>query len=642
MMDGKLRLASAALVASLATMLPVRADYVFLKDGNVIELKDVHGVTMPNGSRGKNTVGVEGTDEKGEKKQFEAVELTDANNVVNAVVKMKTSWEKRADNQKWYDDSVLKVAETWQAQVDFARRCKERSMYDEGLFHYKKAYDLRAALPADKGETEEQHHRTLALFLDKECGLLDEANNEYAKVYDLIKDQPKDSEQHRKMALWCIDHDLPDAADAQYKEAIKTASDTRLLTKEYAQFQRSQIIPLNRQLYQQLLPNIETACKYLRKNEFLNPDGSMGKDATEAGVQTLRGMTAMTAEALLCEWDLKFFKDPDSAGSPPKEVTGAINYLLSDKDHNRHMGQGFMGDDLWGPALTLSFFVRAYSRPYLADRRDEIAKGIQVAMQDLKKLQRSDGGWNYYNFIQNSCSFLSSVILVNLESAKNLGMPVDTAMIDEARKYVESAKFGEGTYKYSVEKYEEKGTNRSFSAVGACSRSPLCELAVMSAGGGSQGSMQRAITNFFAGHDFLLKLRGLKTTHTGQGRTAPYYYLFSHYWTSRCIKQLPRQFRTNLQNLMVPFLLSAQEPDGTYKDFTGTAAYKLYATSLAVLTMHELISGESDIAFTPLKAAKFEATFVPKSPGDTTATPAPPPPEKVKKTETIEPPKKKD
>jgi hypothetical protein len=628
-------LAAASILTAFAVIfpLPVRADYVLLKDGNVIELKDVHGAVIPNGSRGNNTVGVEGTDEKGDKRQFESQDLLDPTTITNSVLKQKTSWETRADNQKWYDDRALKIAETWQAQFDFARSCKDKAMYDEALFHYKKSYDLRAATPLDKSETEEQRHRTLAVFLERECGLLDEANNEYAKIYELIKDQPRDSEQHRKFAIWCVEHDLPDAADTQYKAAIASAGDTRLLVKEYAQFQRSLIIPLNRQMYQQLQPNIEAACKYLRNNEFLNADGSMGKDATEAGVQTIRGMTAMTAEALLCEWDLKFFKDPESAGTPPKEVTNALNYLLSNKDHNRKMGNDFAGLDLWGPALTLEFLVRAYSRPYLIDRREEISKGIAVALDDLKNLQRDDGGWNYYNFISNSCSFLSSVILVNIEAAKNVGVPVDTQMVDSARKYIESAKFGEGTYKYSVEKYEEKGTNRSFSAVGACSRSPLCELAVMSAGGGSQASMQRAITNFFGGHDFLNKLRGLKTTHTGQGRTAPYYFMFSHYWTSRCIKQLPRQYRSNLQNFMARFIVASQDPEGTFHDFTGTKAYKLYATALGVLAMHELISGEADIAFTPLKLAKFEATFAPHSPSD------PVPADKAKKIDAIAPSK---
>ena len=617
--------ASAVASASMGLATSARADYLFLKDGNIIEIKDAHLAVKP-GARGKDTQYVEGTDEHGDSRSFELTELRDPKEGAQ-FEKGKTTWEKKADNQKWYEGSALKVQDTWQAQLDFGRKCKERSMFDESMFHFKKSYEFRAASPLNAGETDEQRHRTLAAFLEKECGLLDEAVNEYAKVYEQIKGSAKDMEAHRKMALWCVDKDLPDAADTEYKAALELAGDKKApLQKEYEQFQRSQIVPLNRQLYQQMQPNIDAACKFLEKptlqngSSALNADGSMGKDATEAGVQTIRGMTAMTAEALLCQWDLKFFKDPDAAGKPPKQVIDAIKYLCSDKDHGRHMGGEFMGDDLWGPALTLQFFIRAHSRPYLAEYRADIGKGIDTAIADLKKLQRSDGGWNYYNFIQNSCSFLSSVVLVNLECAKNMGFAVDSGMLDRARQYIESAKFGEGVYKYSVEKNEEKGTNRSFSAVGACSRSPLCEMAVMSAGGGTQESLKQAVMNFFNGHPFLWKLRGSAHTHTGNGRTAPYYYMFSHYWTSRCINRLPKAFQSNLKNYMVGFITTSQDPDGAFHDFTGTQAYKLYATALGVLAMHELICAEPDVAFNAPKTAKFETTFATKpqeqSPGD--------------------------
>jgi hypothetical protein len=603
---------TSAIVGLCLAATTARADYIYLKDGNMIEIKEAH-LVIKQGSRGKDTQFVEGTDEKGETRSFELTELRDPKDGP-AFEKGKTTWEIKADNQKWYEALALKVENTWEKQLDFGRKCKQKNMVDESLYHFKKSYELRSALPLN-AETEEQRHRTMASFLEKDCGLFDEAVNEYAKVYELTKDSAKDVEAHRKLAIWCAEHDLPDGADTQYKAAIELSGDKKApLVKEYEKFQRSQIVPLNRQLYQQLQPNIEAACKYLEKNEFINSDGSMGKDATEAGVQTIRGMTAMSAEAILCEWDLKFFKDPESAGKPPKLVVDAIKYLCSDKDHNRRMTGEFAGDDLWGPAWTLQFFIRAYSRPYLAEMRPEIMKGIDTAIADLKKLQRSDGGWNYYNFIQNSCSFLSSVILVNLECAKNLGIKVDTGMIAQAKAYIESAKFGEGVYKYSVEKFEEKGTNRSFSAVGACSRSPLCELAVMSAGGGSQQSLKQALLNFFLGHEWLLKLRGSAHTHTGKGRTAPYYYMFSHFWTSRCINRLPRNERGNWPTVMANFIAMSQDPDGTFHDFTGTKAYRLYATALGVLAMHELICAESDVAFNAPKLAKFETTFAAKPP----------------------------
>jgi hypothetical protein len=195
---------------------------------------------------------------------------------------------------------------------------------------------------------------------------------------------------------------------------------------------------------------------------------------------------------------------------------------------------------------------------------------------------------------------------VNLVAAKNLGASVDPSMISKAKDFVADLKFGEGTYLYSKETEKEKGTNRSFSAVGACARSPLCELSVIAAGGGTMESLKQTIRNFMAGHEWLKSLKGRASTHVGKGRTAPYYYMFSHFWTARAIKQLPRQFIHQFQVYMASQIILSREPDGTFKDFTGTKAYKLYATSLGVLAMHELISKEPDSAFSTVKTPKLD------------------------------------
>jgi hypothetical protein len=126
----------------------------------------------------------------------------------------------------------------------------------------------------------------------------------------------------------------------------------------------------------------------------------------------------------------------------------------------------------------------------------------------------------------------------------------------------------------------------------------------MAAGGGSMESLKQTLRNFMAGHDWLKKLKGSASTHVGKGRTAPYYYMFSHFWTARAILQLPRQYIHQFQMYMAGQIVLSQEPDGTFKDFTGTKAYKLYATALGVLAMHELICSEPDPAFKVIKTAK--------------------------------------
>jgi hypothetical protein len=350
----------------------------------------------------------------------------------------------------------------------------------------------------------------------------------------------------------------------------------------------------------------------------------------EAGVQAIRGMTAISAEALLADWDLQYYKDPVAAGKPPKQVTDAIDFLNTGKK-----GTGpFLGDDLWGPALSLQFFIRCYTRPYLADRQADFKKGMDQSVADLAKLQRQDGGWNYYGRLvvptDTSCSFLSATILTNLVAAKNIGINVDPSMIQRARDFLGTTKFGEGTYKYSAETgFEKEGKkNTSFSPVGASARSPLCELACMSAGGGNPNCLDKAIQYFIRFQPILNKLRNgpqAAHTHTGQGKTAPYYFMFGHYWTARCTRQARRDMRTMYQQYIKVYIENARDADGTFKDFTGTKAYRLYATALGVLAMHELITKEPDVAFVPPKAPKVPDLVTTISTGDMSPSDVPKP-----------------
>jgi hypothetical protein len=594
-------------VAAVLSLPPTaHADFLILKDDNIIEVKVLRQVMRP-GPFGKEVPMLECENERGEKRYIDPKDIKPDGHFPG-----KTSWELRVENLKWYEVTAPKTEQTWEARLRFARECRSdtRKLYEQSLVHFKEAYELRAALPLLANETEEQRHRKLAQWLEVDCGLADEATNEYAKVYEQIKAAQKDAKEHAVLAKWCVDHDLPEQADEQYKLAVQSAPDDKNLARTYEQFKRSLIIPLNHQMYNQLQRNLAAACKYLKSQQAAN--GSIGQDAERAGVQAIRGMTSISGEALMAEWDIKYFDDPEAAGKPPKEVVSALEFILSGTK-----GTGkFMGDDVWGPTLSLQFLVRAYSRPYLADRKKEIGDGINTAIADLKKLQRKDGGWNYYNFVQSSASFLSAAILVNLVAAKNLGFDVGAQMIEDAKKLIQATNYGKGTYMYSAEAVRESGKNTSFSPVGASARSPLCELAIMAAGAGNASNLQQAMVNFYTFQPLLGKLRGKAMTHVGTGKTAPYYFMFGHYWTARAGHQLPRNYCVNFQNWMYGALANAQNPDGTFHDFTGTPAYKVYATALGVLTMHELISSEPDLAFkAPAKADPPSQKLMP-NPGD--------------------------
>src|SRR5206468_3303282 len=114
-------------------------------------------------------------------------------------------------------------------------------------------------------------------------------------------------------------------------------------------------------------------------------------------------------------------------------------------------------------------------------------------------------------------------------------------------------------------------------------------------------------------------------------KTAPYYFMFGHYWTARAMKQGPKDMRSLYVNCMRGYILAAQEADGTFKDFTGTKAYRVYATALGVLCMHELICSEPDPAFSVPKNLKNETVLTPTQPSSAASSPSDKAPEKTDK-----------
>ena len=122
------------------------ADFIELKDGNYVEVKIV-GQEMKEGKvRGKLVPFWKCEDEKGVVKLYEATEIVNK-------WQMQTSWEKRAENQKWYQQTAPKTENTWQAQAQLATSCSSRELFDDALVHFKKAFDLRLALPLEPGQS---------------------------------------------------------------------------------------------------------------------------------------------------------------------------------------------------------------------------------------------------------------------------------------------------------------------------------------------------------------------------------------------------------------------------------------------------------------------------------------------------------
>jgi len=130
---------------------------------------------------------------------------------------------------------------------------------------------------------------------------------------------------------------------------------------------------------------------------------------------------------------------------------------------------------------------------------------------------------------------------------------------------------------------------------GCQGRASLCEFALFLAGQGNTNSIALSAQNFFKHRNVLEAVKGRKGTHIGSGGTAPYYFLFGHYWMARAQAALAPAVRdANLAKLRDLFLKD-QESDGSYTDFPMLEKYhKMYGAALGSMTLYEIGTLDKD------------------------------------------------
>ena len=562
-----------ALFAGLA--LPARADILQMKDGNIIEVK-ITGTTKKADKKDYFVV----EDEKGAKKEIPIADVAGG-------IKGGTAGEIRAGNRKWYDKEKPLRKETWEDQAKFAKDCRKKNMDDEAEAHFKKAHELRLKATPD----DEKVRAIFAGWLEKECELFDEALGEWRKIYvGKAGRAEKTAEARVSLAKWCLEQELYDEAKVEYEQALAIEPASTAAKQGLAKLHVAMEIPVDPGYYRMVKPSLAAAARYLRAQQ--NPDGSIGGDVTEYSVHGMRPMTALAAAALVAAWEFECIEKPEKAAEIPKEISKAVDFLITGQGVAQIQG----GIDNWGPIFTIELFARLLRKKLFEPKKEGLKKGINDAIASLKTAQKSDGGWMYYTFINTCSSFQTASAVLALCNAKNAGFEVDDGTIGRGADALAKLKYAEGSYDYYYLP-PASGAEASHSAIGACARSPLCELALAAAGKGSEGSRLQAMNNFCTFQSVLEKIKGQKGTHIGKGMTAPYYFLFGHYWTTRCFRTLDRGPARARLGWMRNILLRYQEGDGGFSDWPDTKSYKVYGTALVALSLQQIATTEKDPAF---------------------------------------------
>jgi hypothetical protein len=157
-------------------------------------------------------------------------------------------------------------------------------------------------------------------------------------------------------------------------------------------------------------------------------------------------------------------------------------------------------------------------------------------------------------------------------------------MIRRAADSVTHARQSPGLYGYHYQGQEDE--------IGCAGRSSLCEYALIRAGKGDKEALAKSVENFFKHRHLLEAIKDQEGTHIGQGMTAPYYYLFGHYWTSRAIHLLPKEKQLEYFKKMREILVRNMKPNGEFTDTPLTKDNEVYGTAFGALWAYQIALDE--------------------------------------------------
>jgi len=559
------RLGSA--LAGVFCTLPLFADIVSLTDGSIVECKIVEQ-TVKNG---KQVLVVEL-----ENKSKRDIDVTQ----VAWMSKSKPSWEERAENLEWYAKQKDKVKDAWMPQFSLARECKRKKLDAEAAAHFKKAAELRRA---DAKDTIAEREK-LARWLEKDCGLFDEAQEEYVWVLGekrkaMAADEPQ---AHLTLGQWCEKNSLYDEALTEYEAALKLKPELTTATKGVERIQKIRETLVNPAFFRAVKEQLGDAAGFLSKGQ--NKDGSFGADVSEAGVQALRAETAMSAMASIAQWEFQMVDRPEAGKAVPDEVQKSLDYLLAAEC----LPKKLRGPDCWGNVYTLEFLLMCLSKAGLKAQEAKIRAKAKEIIAAMAQMLGTDGGLYYYDKNSSkSNSFVDAPAIITLVHAQKAGLEVPKDALTRIIQHLKACKQGDGIFMYK--------TGVKQTVEGSTARAPASELALLMAGEGSAQAVQVTVDNFFKNRHILEKIKGQMGTHMGTGGTAPYYFLYGHFYATRAIKALDKSVRAGYLTRMRDLMVAAQDDDGSFSDWPRTKGCKVYGAAYGALTYYHIATIRGDL-----------------------------------------------
>jgi hypothetical protein len=213
-----------------------------------------------------------------------------------------------------------------------------------------------------------------------------------------------------------------------------------------------------------------------------------------------------------------------------------------------------------GPMYGHGFATLFLAEVYGMAPRDEVRTRLKLAVQLIVNSQNREGGWRYDPDGKEADISVTVCQIMALRAARNCGIAVPKATVDQCVEYVRNSQNTDGGFKYQMGQSPKSAFPRSAAAV----------VALYSAGIYEGPELQRAM-------DYLHR-------HQPQGDLLRYepHYFYGHYYAAQAMWHAGGKRWEDWYVAIRDELLARQLPDGSWPD---SLVNNEYGTAMACLIL---------------------------------------------------------
>jgi len=280
-----------------------------------------------------------------------------------------------------------------------------------------------------------------------------------------------------------------------------------------------------------------------------HPDGSFGSGSVyrrNVAVTSLAGMAFLSAG------------HTPGQGAYGGNVERSLEFILASTEPSGYIirADSAAHGPMYGHGFATLFLAEAYGM----SPRDDVRTKLKSAVQLIVNSQNKDGGWRYEPDGREADISVTVCQIMALRAARNCGIAVPKATVDQCVEYVRRSQNSDGGYRYQLFNNPKSAFPRSAAAV----------VALYSAGIYEGPELQRAL-------DYLSR-------HQPQGDLLRYepHYFYGHYYAVQAMWHAGGKRWEDWYAAIRDELLARQLPDGSWPD---SLVNNEYGTAMACLIL---------------------------------------------------------